>query len=84
MVLWRVVMGTWDGSEWEMFCLITYHGVLEFKGCFAGHYVAEGGDRADLNGEGDALGLGVRLELRGGGTGRMSWCCTYVAFWKVA
>jgi hypothetical protein len=34
----------------------SYHGVLKFEGCFAGHYVADGGDCAELDSEGDALG----------------------------
>lgn len=34
----------------------SYHCVLKFEGCFAGHYVADGGDCADLDGVGDALG----------------------------
>jgi len=35
----------------------SYHGVLEFELCLAGHYIADGGDSADLDGKGDVLGL---------------------------
>ena len=44
----------WDGIGWET----VYHGVLEFESAFARHYVADGGDCADLDSEGDTLGDG--------------------------
>lgn len=47
-------MGRLDGMEGPF--AFSYHGVLEFEGAFAGHYLADGGDCADLDGEGDALG----------------------------
>jgi hypothetical protein len=65
--------------------LSPYHSVLGFEGRFAGHHVAEGGDSADLDGEGDALGdTAVRRS-----DGETNWGCglvwgTYIAFWEVA
>jgi hypothetical protein len=40
---------------WKLTLFSSYHGVLGLKGCFAGHHVAEGGDAANLDGEGDTL-----------------------------
>jgi hypothetical protein len=65
--------------------LSSYHGVLGLEGRFAGHHVAESGDSADLDGEGDALG-DTAVRRSGGEVNRgcgLVWG-TYVAFWEIA
>jgi hypothetical protein len=59
--------------------------VLGLEGRFAGHHVAESGDSADLDGEGDALG-DTAVIRSGGEVNRgcgLVWG-TYVAFWEIA